>query len=190
MKIFKQKNDELRKINILYYEIQSNEVFEIIQQISPIINIYFISFANKINKYNVTFDIFIKIFIEFDLYPNVVGNSILRNIFYELYQINKIKLKFDEKINFDIFEEKKEIGFDKIFIAIGLIALHLKSNFNLDEKQILFGIFYKIAESKKIKLDLNLNFNFSDNLKNKLCEISKLYFTNSDSEQSEFKFFL
>ena len=190
MKIFKQKNNELRKINILYYEIQSNEVFEIIQQISPIINIYFISFANKINKYNVTFDIFIKIFIEFDLYPNVVGNSILRNIFYELYQINKIKLKFDEKINFDIFEEKKEIGFDKIFIAIGLIALHLKSNFNLDEKQILFGIFYKIAESKKIKLDLNLNFNFSDNLKNKLCEISKLYFTNSDSEQSEFKFFL
>ena len=181
MKILKQKNDELSKINLLYHEIKSNEIFEIIQEISPIINIYIISFANKINKYSITFDIFIKIFTEFDLYPNIIGNNILRNIFYEIYQINKIKVQLKEKINIDYLEQRKEIGFDKIFLAIGLIALYLKSNFNADEKQILFGIFYTISESKKIKLDLNLNYNFSDKLKNKLCELSKLYFSNYDS---------
>ena len=75
-------------------------------------------------------------------------------------------------------------------MAIGIITLYLKNNSNLDEKQILLSIFYKIAESKKLKLDFNLNFNFPDALKNKLIEISNLYFDDSKPEEPEYKSFL
>ena len=189
MKSFQQRNDELKKINILYYEVKSNEIFNIIQQISPIINVYFLSFTNKINKYSVTFDIFIKIFTELDLYPKIIGNIILRNIFYEIYQIKIRQLKIKEK-KIKIFEEVKEIDFGEILMAIGVITFYLKNMSNLDEKKILLGLFFRIAESKKINLDLNFNFNFSDVLKNKLIEISNLYFGNSSLEESEYKLFL
>ena len=190
LKVLKQRNEELRQINILYYEIKSNEIINIIQQISPIINIYFISFANKINKYSVTFDIFIKIYTEFDLYPSVINNNFLRNIFYELYQINKRKIKLKEEKESKFLDETKEIGFDEILMTIGVITLYLKNISNIDETQILFGLLYKIAESKKIKLDLNSNFNFSDALKNKLIEISSLYLNNSNPEEPQYKSFL
>ena len=189
MKSFQQRNDELKKINILYYEVKSNEIFNIIQQISPIINVYFLSFTNKINKYSVTFDIFIKIFTELDLYPKIIGNIILRNIFYEIYQIKIRQLKIKEK-KIKIFEEVKEIDFGEILMAIGVITFYLKNMSNLDEKKILLGLFFRIAETKKINLDLNFNFNFSDVLKNKLIEISNLYFGNSSLEESEYKLFL
>ena len=190
MEIFKKQKDELRQIKLLYHELKSNEIFNIIQQISPIINIYFISFANKINKYTLTFDIFMKIFTEFDLYPNIIGYNVLKNIFYEIYQIRKRKIKSKEENNLKLLEEIKEIGYDEILMAIGVISLYLKNMSSLDEKQIIFGIFYKIAESKKIKLEINLNFNFSDSLKNKLVEISNLFFDNSNSEVPEYKSFL
>ena len=190
LKIFNQKEDELKQINILYYQIKSNEIISIIVQISPIINIYFISFTSKINKYNVTFDIFVKIFTEFDLYPNIVKNNILRNIFYELYQINKKKTKLKEEKDTKFIEEIKEIGFDEILIAIGMITLYFKNISKLDEKYLLFGLFYKIAESKKLKLELNFNFNFSDVLKNKLIELSNIYSDNSIPEVPKYKSFL
>ena len=66
----------------------------------------------------------------------------------------------------------------------------MKNKSNLDEKQILLGIFYKIAESKKLKLDLNLNYNFPDALKNKLIEISNFYYGDSKPEEPEYKSFL
>ena len=77
---------------MLYYQIDKNDIFNIIQQLSPIINIYFISLANKINKYKVTFDLFLKIFREFDLYPNIISNNILKNIFDKIYQIHNEKI--------------------------------------------------------------------------------------------------
>ena len=190
LKILKQRNDELAKISILYFDIKSNEIINIIQQIAPIINIYFIYFANRLNKYVLTFDLFIKIFTEFDLYPNIISNNILRNIFYELYQINQRKTELKEEKGTKFFEEIKEIGFEEILMAIGIISLYLKNSSNLDEKQILLSIFYKIAESKKLKLDLNLNFNFPDALKNKLIEISNLYLGDSKTEEPEYKSFL
>lgn len=190
LKILKQRNDELAKISILYFDIKSNEIINIIQQIAPIINIYFIYFANRLNKYVLTFDLFIKIFTEFDLYQNIISNNILRNIFYELYQINQRKTELKEENGTKFFEEIKEIGFEEILMAIGIISLYLKNSSNLDEKQILLSIFYKIAESKKLKLDLNLNFNFPDALKNKLIEISNLYFGDSKQEEPEYKSFL
>ena len=85
MEIFKKQKDELRQLKLLYHELKSNEIFNIIQQISPIINIYFISFANKINKYTLTFDLFLKIFTEFDLYPNIIGYNVL--IYLKLFFI-------------------------------------------------------------------------------------------------------
>jgi len=190
LKILKQRNDELSQINLLYYEIKSNEIINIIQEISPIINIYFIYFANRLNKYVLTFDLFIKIFTQFDLYPNIISNNILRNIFYQLYQINKKNQEFKEGKGTKFFEEIKEIGFEEILMAIGVITLYLKNKSNLDEKQILLGIFYKIAESKKLKLDLNLNYNFPDALKNKLIEISNFYYGDSKPEEPEYKSFL
>ena len=179
-----KQNEELKKINEIYNDLKSNEIINIIHQISPIINAYLISFANKNNIYTLTYDIFVKIFIEFDMYPNIVGNTILRNIFYELYQI-KIN-----KSNRKNYEEKKEIGFDDIFTALGIITLILKDSSDFDEKKLLIGLFYMIAKSKKIKLELNLNFNFSDNLKNKLIEISKLYFDSGNLEEPEYIAFL
>jgi hypothetical protein len=179
-----KQNEELKKINEIYNDLKSNEIINIIHQISPIINAYLISFANKNNIYTLTYDIFVKIFIEFDMYPNIVGNTILRNIFYELYQI-KIN-----KSNRKNYEEKKEIGFDDIFTALGIITLILKDSSDFDEKKLLIGLFYIIAKSKKIKLELNLNFNFSDNLKNKLIEISKLYFDSGNLEEPEYIAFL
>ena len=186
MKQFK----ELEEINKLYDELKTSDIFNIIIQVFPIINIYFISLTNKINKYIITYDLFIKIFTEFDLYPNLVGNNLLRNIFYKLYQIESDKIKLKEQKLKKIFEEKKEIEFDEILKALGIITLYLAKESNFDEKKILFGLLYRIAESKKIKLELNNNFNFSDAFKNKLIEISNSYFDSSNLEEPEYKLFL
>ena len=151
---------------------------------------YFTSLTNKINKYIITYDLFIKIFTELDLYPNIIGNNLLRKIFYKLYQIENNKIKLKEQKLKKIFEENKEIGFDEILISLGIITLYLAEESNFDEKKILFGLLYRIAESKKINLELNKNFNFSYVLKNKLIEISNSYFDSSNSKEPEYKLFL
>ena len=181
---------ELEEINKLYDELKTNDVFNIIIQVFPIINTYFLSLTNKINKYIITYDLFIKIFTEFDLYPNLVGNNLLRNIFYKLYQIENDKIKLKEQKLKKIFEDKKEIEFDEILKALGIITLYLAKESDFDEKKILFGLLYRIAESKKIKLELNNNYNFSDAFKNKLIEISNSYFDSSHSEEPKYKLFL
>ena len=180
--VLMKQNEELNKINLFFNELKSNELIIIINQISPIINIYLAAFSNKNNIYSITYDIFLKIFTEFDIYPNVIGNNILKNIFYELYRI--------KNINNEKFEENKKIEFEDIYKAIGIIALYLKYSSKLDDKKILLGLFYKIAESKKINLELNFNFNFSDNLKNKIVEISKIYYGLDEIEEPEYKSFL
>ena len=180
--VLMKQNEELNKINLFFNELKSNELIDIINQISPIINIYLAAFSNKNNIYSITYDIFLKIFTEFDIYPNVIGNNILKNIFYELYRM--------ENINNEKFEENKKIEFEDIYKAIGIIALYLKNSSKLDDKKILLGLFYKIAESKKINLELNFNFNFSDNLKNKIFEISKIYYGLDEIEEPEYKSFL
>ena len=180
--VLMKQNEELNKINLFFNELKSNELIIIINQISPIINIYLAAFSNKNNIYSITYDIFLKIFTEFDIYPNVIGNNILKNIFYELYRI--------KNINNEKFEENKKIEFEDIYKAIGIIALYLKYSSKLDDKKILLGLFYKIAESKKINLELNFNFNFSDNLKNKIFEISKIYYGLDEIEEPEYKSFL
>ena len=180
--VLMKQNEELNKINLFFNELKSNELIDIINQISPIINIYLAAFSNKNNIYSITYDIFLKIFTEFDIYPNVIGNNILKNIFYELYRI--------KNINNEKFEENKKIEFEDIYKAIGIIALYLKNSSKLDDKKILLGLFYKIAESKKINLELNFNFNFSDNLKNKIVEISKIYYGLDEIKEPEYKSFL
>ena len=180
--VLMKQNEELNKINLFFNELKSNELIIIINQISPIINIYLAAFSNKNNIYSITYDIFLKIFTEFDIYPNVIGNNILKNIFYELYRM--------KNINNEKFEENKKIEFEDIYKAIGIIALYLKNSSKLDDKKILLGLFYKIAESKKINLELNFNFNFSDNLKNKIVEISKIYYGLDEIEEPEYKSFL
>ena len=180
--VLMKQNEELNKINLFFNELKSNELIIIINQISPIINIYLAAFSNKNNIYSITYDIFLKIFTEFDIFPNVIGNNILKNIFYELYRI--------KNINNEKFEENKKIEFEDIYEAIGIIALYLKNSSKLDDKKILLGLFYKIAESKKINLELNFNFNFSDNLKNKIVEISKIYYGLDEIEEPEYKSFL
>ena len=180
--VLMKQNEELNKINLFFNELKSNELIDIINQISPIINIYLAAFSNKNNIYSITYDIFLKIFTEFDIYPNVIGNNILKNIFYELYRM--------KNINNEKFEENKKIEFEDIYKAIGIIALYLKNSSKLDDKKILLGLFYKIAESKKINLELNFNFNFSDNLKNKIFEISKIYYGLDEIEEPEYKSFL
>ena len=180
--VLMKQNEELNKINLFFNELKSNELIDIINQISPIINIYLAAFSNKNNIYSITYDIFLKIFTEFDIYPNVIGNNILKNIFYELYRM--------KNINNEKFEENKKIEFEDIYKAIGIIALYLKNSSKLDDKKILLGLFYKIAESKKINLELNFNFNFSDNLKNKIVEISKIYYGLDEIEEPEYKSFL
>ena len=151
---------------------------------------YFTSLTNKINKYIITYDLFIKIFTELDLYPNIIGNNLLKKIFYKLYQIENNKIKLKEQKLKKIFEENKEIGFDEILISLGIITLYLAEESNFDEKKILFGLLYRIAESKKINLELNKNFNFSYLFKNKLIEISNSYFDSSNSKEPEYKLFL
>ena len=180
--VLMKQNEELNKINLFFNELKSNKLIDIINQISPIINIYLAAFSNKNNIYSITYDIFLKIFTEFDIYPNVIGNNILKNIFYELYRM--------KNINNEKFEENKKIEFEDIYKAIGIIALYLKNSSKLDDKKILLGLFYKIAESKKINLELNFNFNFSDNLKNKIFEISKIYYGLDEIEEPEYKSFL
>ena len=180
--VLMKQNEELNKINLFFNELKSNELIDIINQISPIINIYLAAFSNKNNIYSITYDIFLKIFTEFDIYPNVIGNNILKNIFYELYRMRNV--------NNEKFEENKKIEFEDIYKAIGIIALYLKNSSKLDDKKILLGLFYKIAESKKINLELNFNFNFSDNLKNKIFEISKIYYGLDEIEEPEYKSFL
>ena len=180
--VLMKQNEELNKINLFFNELKSNELIDIINQISHIINIYLAAFSNKNNIYSITYDIFLKIFTEFDIYPNVIGNNILKNIFYELYRM--------KNINNEKFEENKKIEFEDIYKAIGIIALYLKNSSKLDDKKILLGLFYKIAESKKINLELNFNFNFSDNLKNKIFEISKIYYGLDEIEEPEYKSFL
>ena len=180
--VLMKQNEELNKINLFFNELKSNELIDIINQISPIINIYLAAFSNKNNIYSITYDIFLKIFTEFDIYPNVIGNNILKNIFYELYRM--------KNINNEKFEENKKIEFEDIYKAIGIIALYLKNSSKLDDKKILLGLFYKIAESKKINLELNFNFNFSDNLKNKIVEISKIYYGLDEIKEPEYKSFL
>ena len=186
------RRNELQKINMLYYQIDKNDIFNIIQQLSPIINIYFISLANKINKYKVTFDLFLKIFREFDLYPNIISNNILKNIFDKIYQIHNEKIIKTKELLLEKILEEKEVGYDDILIAIGIIIFYLKNNSfsHLDEKKILFGLFYRIAESKNLKLELNFNYNFSDELKNKLIKISKIYFDFTNFEEPKYKLFL
>ena len=180
--VLMKQNEELNKINLFFNELKSNELIDIINQISPIINIYLAAFSNKNNIYSITYDIFLKIFTEFDIYPNVIGNNILKNIFYELYRM--------KNINNEKFGENKEIEFEDIYKAIGIIALYLKNSSKLDDKKILLGLFYKIAESKKINLELNFNFNFSDDLKNKIVEISKIYYGLDEIKEPEYKSFL
>ena len=180
--VLMKQNEELNKINLFFNELKSNELIDIINQISPIINIYLAAFSNKNNIYSITYDIFLKIFTEFDIYPNVIGNNILKNIFYELYRM--------KNINNEKFEENKKIEFEDIYKAIGIIALYLKNSSKLDDKKILLGLFYKIAELKKINLELNFNFNFSDNLKNKIVEISKIYYGLDEIKEPEYKSFL
>ena len=185
---YKKREIELNEIKKLYDKYKAKEeICFIIQQISPIINIYFISLVNERNKETITYDLFLKIFTEFELYPKLVNNNILRNIFYELYRINN---DYKEKNDLNIILKNKEIGFDELLNSIGILTLYLRNKSNSDELQILFGIFHRIAESKKIKLDININFKFSEVLKDKLSKIYNIYFDDSNLYEPEYKLFL
>ena len=143
--------------------------------------------VNERNKETITYEIFLKIFTEFELYPKLVNNNILRNIFYELYRINN---DYIEKNDLNIILKNKEIGFDELLNSIGILTLYLRNKSNSDELQILFGIFHRIAESKKIKLDININFKFSEVLKDKLSKIYNIFFDDSNLYEPEYKLFL
>ena len=178
----------LKYIYEKYTELNSkNELVNIIQEFSPIINLYIISYKNKIKGNKITYNIFLKLFSEFEIFPNFINYSILKDIFCVLYQIkSNSKEDMDININYKEEDKKKEIDFHEIMHTFGIISLYLKDIYSVNEIQGLLALFNLIVNSDKIKPFLKgLNFNFIDVLKEKINEISKRYniFKNEDEPE-------
>jgi hypothetical protein len=88
IKVFKLRNREINLKNIYqkYNELNSSELIDIIQEFSPLINIYYHLYT-KGNKNDITFNLYKRIFLEFEIFPKIVNNELLKNIFYVLYHI-------------------------------------------------------------------------------------------------------
>ena len=125
----RNRNINLKYLFEKYNEINSSELINLIQEFSPIINLYFISYKRYLNnnKLTFTFNDFFKIFSEFEIFPKLINYNFLQSIFYILYQINtnseeEIVIK-EENIKDNIIEKNKEINFNDFMYSFGIISL-------------------------------------------------------------------
>ena len=200
IKVFKLRNREINLKNIYqkYNELNASELIDIIQEFSPLINMYYLLYT-KVNKNEITFNLYKRIFSEFEIFPKIVNNELLKNIFYVLYHIktsnkeNIINNK-EETIEDNLIDENREIGFKELMNSFGIIALYLSQISQLNIIQSLLSLFYIIIKSEKIKPSLkkinSINLNFVEALKDKVIEISKKYNNFMKEDEPEFIQFL
>jgi hypothetical protein len=194
---FGQNNIKLknRRINLKYFndkyiQFDSSELSVIIKEFSPIIHLYFVAYVRKINKNEIDYNIYLKILSDFEIFPYIVNNNILKDIFDLLYRIEHNNIINDEKNKEGhLIEKNKEIGFNVFMYSFGIIAFYLTEVSQLDEIQSFLALFYLIIKSDKIKFVLkNIYFSFVDILKDKISEISKKYNNIIDEEPEYIKF--
>jgi len=201
IKIFKLRSREinLKDIYQKYNELNASELIDIIQEFSPLINIYYLLYTKELNKNDITFNLYKRIFAQFEIFPKIVNNEILKNIFYVLYHIKassteNIINNIEETKEENFIEKNREIGFKELMNSFGIIALYLSQISELNIIQSLLSLFYIIIKSEKIKPSLKkintINFNFVEVLKNKVIEISKKYKNFMKEEEPEFIKFL
>ena len=201
IKAFKLRSREmnLKDIYQKYNELNTSELIDIIQEFSPLINIYYLLYTKELNKNDITFNLYKRIFSEFEIFPKIVNNELLKNIFYILYHIKtsnteNIINNNEETIEDNFIEKNREIGFKELMNSFGIIALYLSQISELNIIQSLLSLFYIIIRSEKIKPSLKkinaINFNFVEVLKNKVIEISKKYNNFMKEDEPEFIKFL
>ena len=201
IKIFKLRSREinLKDIYQKYNELNASELIDIIQEFSPLINIYYLLYTKELNKNDITFNLYKRIFSQFEIFPKIVNNEILKNIFYVLYHIKastteNIINNIEETKEENFIEKNREIGFKELMNSFGIIALYLSQISELNIIQSLLSLFYIIIKSEKIKPYLKkintINFNFVEVLKNKVIEISKKYKNFMKEDEPEFIKFL
>jgi hypothetical protein len=187
-----------REINIKYIfgkynEFNSSELISIIQEFSQILNIYYISYLRKFNLSGLSFNFYLKLFSDLEIFPKLVKYNFFKNIFSVLYQINnnnnsngEININEENK-EINLIQKNKEIGFNEIILSFGIIALYIKDFWGLNEIQSLLILFYAIINSEKIKsFKREFNFNFIQILKDKVNEINKRYNYFQNDNEPEF----
>jgi len=201
IKVFKLSIREMNLKNIYqkYNELNTSELIDIIQEFSPLINIYYLLYTKELNKNDITFNLFKRIYTEFEIFPKIVNNEILKNIFYVLYHIKASNIENiinnnEENIEDNFIEKNREIGFKELMNSFGIIALYLSQISEFNIIQSLLSLFYIIIKSEKIKSSLKkinaINFNYVEVLKNKVIEISKKYHNFMKEDEPEFIQFL
>ena len=189
----RNRNINLKYLFEKYNEINSSELINLIQEFSPIINLYFISYKRNLNHNKLTFSFndFFKIFSEFEIFPKLINYNFLQSIFYILYQINtnseeEIVVK-EENIKDNIIEKNKEINFNDFMYSFGIISFYLKDLSQINEMQGFLAIFYLIINSDKIKPYLkDMNINFIEIIKEKMNDAIKKYNILREEEEPEF----
>lgn len=185
------RNMSLKYLYDKYKILDSSDLIDIIKEFSPIIHLYFIAYIRKLNKDEIDYNAYLKMFSDFEIFPIIVNNNILKNVFYILYHIRQKEIINNEENKEDYLDDKnKKIGFDEFMYSFGIICLYLTEVSQLNEIRSLLALFYLIVKSDKIKNVLkNIYFNFVDILKDKITEISKKY-NNTEEEEPEYIKFL
>ena len=176
-KKLKNRRITLKYLYDKYQEFISNELSDIIKEFSPIIHLYYVAYVRSINKNKIDYNIYSKIISDFEIFPYIVNNNILKNIFDLLYRIGHNTLIYNEE-NKEVYlvEKNKEIEFKEFMYSFGIIAFYLNEISELDEIQSFLALFYLIIKSDKIKLVLkDIHHSFVEILRNKITEISKKY---------------
>ena len=188
---FQSRDMNLRFIYRKYKELDSSELLDIIQEFSPILNIYFNLYIRKSNLNGISFNYYLKLFSDFEIFPKIVNHNLLKNIFCVLYQINnnsneEININEDSK-EINIIQKNKEIGFNEFILTFGIISLYITEFWEINEIQSLLALFYLIINSDKIKsLKRENNFNFIQNIKDKVNEINERYNYFKKDDEPEF----
>lgn len=199
IKVFRLMNREINLNDIYkkYKEVNSTELIGLIQEFTPIINIYYISYMKLLKRNEITFNIYLKIFSEFEIFPKIVNINMLKYIFYVLYKLkinNKKDINYNEQdIEYNLIEKEREIGFNGLMNSFGIISLYLSHIISLNKIQSLLGLFHLIIKSEKLKYSLkilNIDYSFIDTLKNKVIEISNRYNNFNNEEEPEYIKFL
>ena len=122
--------------------------------------------------------IHIDIFTEFDIYPNVVGNNILRN--ENTSKDNESKLLYNEKINLNNKFSSKELECQQLLNQINvlndLLKIHqeeLDNNLLQSHKNKKESLLKERINEEKYKKEIeDLNFKLKNNIKyDKIDEI-------------------
>ena len=189
---FQSRDINIKYIYGKYNEFNSSELISIIQEFSQILNIYYISYLRKFNLTGISFNFYLKLFSDFEIFPKLVKYNFFKNIFSVLYQINNNNSSAEININeenkeINLIQKNKEIGFNEIILSFGIIALYIKDFWQINEIQSLLILFYAIINSEKIKsFKREYNFNFIQILKDKVNEINKRYNYFQNDNEPEF----